>query len=687
MNNNLNLNNNNKISISQTKPEEKQLSNQIGIQTNNDNNKDKYPSYENLFKIPTNTSGQQLNNCNTDNLFKNTFTFQNTNLNNDSKNGEINNVNNNIFTKDYSENQKIQKFNDNIDNTNKNGQKDKDNESNNKNNKLFSFFCFIQRAGNKGKNYTNNELENMFNALDQQKKNEFKKKLEDFANNVEKITKEDYEGNNYFDSFPKSKKGKNMNQNSFNEISPIPNKTMNNTNTGIISNNSSFMSELNNLGNSAKSNNLFTHIDYNSCFNKQQNNNNINNDIEKNNNCFNKFNNGLNNEQILNMKQEYDNNIIQKSNNLPQSIQIQKNEISNNISTNNNKSNNIFQNQVAYSFPSQNVSQIKTNLQINCIPCNNKIEENKFLSQLSNNCKVILEEAGESGSEIKSKEKGTIYTTTTINKPFILCPIPTISHLKLITDDEKEEKLVSITFPKNISIEKFPLNSAYCNSNRKLYIFGGMTENLPEASNKVYVIDLYQKEEDKKFVELSPMHYPRNAPSVIAIGDYIYIVGGYKCNKVERYDIKNNNWTELNPMNKNRMRTMLAVYENYLYAFFGMNEDGLYPESIERLDLTNDNSVWEVVLFSNPNNINTKIYASALYQIDELIYFFGGIREGETVEDIFLFNFLEKRLDNSCAKLKWKESFGENMLINLGHKMVQIAENKFIGVYLKIMVE
>ena len=94
-------------------------------------------------------------------------------------------------------------------------------------------------------------------------------------------------------------------------------------------------------------------------------------------------------------------------------------------------------------------------------------------------------------------------------------------------------------------------------------------------------------------------------------------------NSVEKYDIENDEWTEISPMVMKRSNAMLAIANGFLYAFFGKGEDGKYPESIERINIQND-SIWEMILYSNPSNICTKIYGCGLYQIDELIYFLGG---------------------------------------------------------------
>ena len=97
---------------------------------------------------------------------------------------------------------------------------------------------------------------------------------------------------------------------------------------------------------------------------------------------------------------------------------------------------------------------------------------------------------------------------------------------------------------------------------------------------------------------------------------------------------------------------MLAIDNDYLYAFFGKGENNKYPESIERLNIKNKNSIWEIILFSNPSNIDTRLYGCGIYQIDELIYFFGGKYNEICSDEIFFFNIIERVIDKSDSKLK-----------------------------------
>ena len=313
---------------------------------------------------------------------------------------------------------------------------------------------------------------------------------------------------------------------------------------------------------------------------------------------------------------------------------------------------------------------------------------------MKNNINPIFEEAGESESELKQKnlEIKNINIQYYLKKPFILCPIPETNKIKIITDDERDENIIKINFPKELGISFFLKDCSYCNYDKKLYISGGCIEddnNNIGPSNKFFVIDLFQTNLEGKnsfITELHFMTFPKYKHSMISYDDKIYVVGGNN-NIVTRYDIKENTWELLNPLIIDRSQPNLFIYEGYLYAFFG-KEGEEYLKSVERFNLANVKfQNWELILFDNPNNVDVRIYGCCLYQVDELIYFFGGKCMGKNTDEIFFINMKERLIDRTDAKLNWKECFRENKLFQLGNKLVQISDEKYYGIYLQVIVQ
>jgi hypothetical protein len=109
----------------------------------------------------------------------------------------------------------------------------------------------------------------------------------------------------------------------------------------------------------------------------------------------------------------------------------------------------------------------------------NELENNKLLNMGNNILNPVYEEVSESESELKNRNIEKKYLTIQyyLKKDFILCPIPGTTKIKIVTDDEKDENILTIFFPKDIGISCFLDNCAHCNYEGKLYISGGIIEN------------------------------------------------------------------------------------------------------------------------------------------------------------------------------------------------------------------
>ena len=500
--------------------------------------------------------------------------------------------------------------------------------------------------------------------------------------------------NNYFDNNSNKKMANTMNMNSVNEISPIIENRADNQGNFNQSNNSSFNHDINNLNAATLINKEKAEIS-NPFFTE----NIIGKNNSKNKNIFDD--NAYNNNNNKNIKiNTYPTQVSFKkyTNDNINIEETPKGMFQNNININYSSNNDININQINKTqinpFMNQNNKTDFVSVIANKInESKNELENNQYNNNLiRNNFNTIQEEAIESDSELKHKNKEikNIDIEAYLKKPFILCPIPGTNKIKIITNDENDESFINIKFPEELGISCFLKNCSYCNYDKKLYISGGYIENNNNIipSKKVFVIDLFKFNEDSIISELSPMKYPKYNHSMIGYNGKIYSVGGENSDIVEKYDINTNNWEELNHMIKNRSFPNLYIYEGYLYAFFGKEGDE-YLKNIERLNLDEMSWTisWELVVFENPNEVDTRIYGCGLYQVDELIYFFGGKKMDQDTDEIFFINMKERLIDRSDDKLKWKESFRENTLFQLGNKIVQISDGKYFGTYLKVVVQ
>ena len=74
-------------------------------------------------------------------------------------------------------------------------------------------------------------------------------------------------------------------------------------------------------------------------------------------------------------------------------------------------------------------------------------------------------------------------------------------------------------------------------------------------------------------IYFSPMNEQRSGAGVVALGPYIYVVGGMgangQLNSFERYDTEKDVWSTLAPMSTARSALTLAILENKIYAMGG----------------------------------------------------------------------------------------------------------------------
>lgn len=303
------------------------------------------------------------------------------------------------------------------------------------------------------------------------------------------------------------------------------------------------------------------------------------------------------------------------------------------------------------------------------------INSSKFYSFGVNYHSIPEEVATESENELNINAK----IRTLISKNFLLAPISQTNAVKIITP-EKEESIIKLVFPNKIAINSFLLENAYCNLNKELYITGGLKEN--EKTNITLSVNLNKAEQIN---QLAPMNFARCSHSMISYGDiYLLVVGGVNSSSVERYNIIDNVWEVLHPMNYKRMYPILAIYNDYLYSFFGKSNNNEYCNTIERISLNGIKfSEWEMIQFSNPNNIDTRIYGCATHIIGNHLYLFGGKYNEITTDKIIYYIFEKNILENEESVLNEKLYFKESKLYEMDGKLIQIADDKYSGIYME----
>ena len=315
-----------------------------------------------------------------------------------------------------------------------------------------------------------------------------------------------------------------------------------------------------------------------------------------------------------------------------------------------------------------------SNKTINSYVNNNKLNNNIIVSFGINN-NVIPEEVTETENEANISSA----IRKIINKNYILAPLTQTNTVKILTSD-KEELIVHVKMPYNIGINSFLLNCAYCNMNKILYVTGGVKEN--KKSNILLSVDLKKIDQINL---LNPMNLGRSCHTMISYDNkYLFAVGGENTSSVERYNIKDNIWENISPMNCKRMYPILVIHNDYLYALFGKSNNNEYCNTIERIYLNDiGKSKWEMVILNNPYHIDTRIYGCGIYITDNTLFLIGGKCNEKTIDQILSYNFDDNLLSKVEIPLNKLNSFKENQLYSFNGKFMQISDDKFLGFILE----
>ena len=394
----------------------------------------------------------------------------------------------------------------------------------------------------------------------------------------------------------------------FNNPNLIVKKTFIKINTPNYSN---FDNNLNNNQNNNFDNSINSYNN-NSSFNNNNNNFNNNNSFNSNNN----FNNSNNNQ----------NNSFQNNNNTPKSNQI---SYTFGFRPNNNQNINI-QNQV---------------LQTATFPNNTNIAT---LTE-----KTEFKETDSSDLSISSYEPTV--NTTRIYK--LICNVIPNSKQVIIFDASTNKiSRKNLEFPPQMGLSQFLVNSAWVNYNNHLYVSGGIY-----GSNSFILYNPIKS----RFTRHTDSLFSHEEHSLIANGEYVFLVGGNN-NKTERYNIKEKKFESLGELKFIQKRPILFIYNNYLYSFFGMNENNQIIDKVQRRNIKNLKGKWEEVAINNENNVDCKFYGAGIIKISEdVIYFLGGKGNDGLKQTCIEFNFKNMSINNTPYKLDDKAYFKDSVVMRL----------------------
>jgi hypothetical protein len=182
--------------------------------------------------------------------------------------------------------------------------------------------------------------------------------------------------------------------------------------------------------------------------------------------------------------------------------------------------------------------------------------------------------------------------------------------------DPKKYETIKLTF--ETSQEQLLINCRYLNLKTKMIITGGCSaiSDQEVPSNLCYYINFFEKTPNERRVyNLTPMIYPRDKHCMVRLNDFgLMAIGGLQTNTCEEYNLIGDTWKPKPSLNKIRYNSSVYLHnEMDLYVFFGLlgnpernSKNLVYNEDVERLNLSNPNSQWEIINVNFDENIQRR---------------------------------------------------------------------------------
>ena len=226
-------------------------------------------------------------------------------------------------------------------------------------------------------------------------------------------------------------------------------------------------------------------------------------------------------------------------------------------------------------------------------------------------------------------------------------------------------------------LDKFCIESAYCNGNNHLYISGGMDPATKDAIDLFWDIDLKDDNLNNPIKII-----PKRNHSMIYCDEKVYIVGGqdkntlfYDCDKKSII-----NWASLN---LDRFEPSLIKHDKTLFCFDAFRKKNESKFSIEKINLGNlTDTNWELIYPNISPQLGNSVYNQKFFGVVEdygqNIIFLGGIYyEDENDNNKYMctkYNIFKNTMEKSNIPFE-ETSFNEKTFLPLDAKNYFILPN------------
>ena len=290
-------------------------------------------------------------------------------------------------------------------------------------------------------------------------------------------------------------------------------------------------------------------------------------------------------------------------------------------------------NQIAMDFKMENnMNSIQRNHYIEYSFKNNPIDmNNTSLRNLIDEDTTTIHIATEIKSIPGTEKLDALENIEIVGKPFF--------EPFLIFTFEIQKKLIKIRNYnsdkiKEKELDKFGINSAYCNGNNHLFISGGVDPMTNENIGLFWDFDLTQNS------DFSPIKmFPKKNHSMLYSQKKVYIIGGDDVNTMI-YNEDNKEITHWANLNYKRFEPSLIRHDNFLFCFDTSRKYINNFENIinfEKIDLSSPSEEWELVNPQISPNIVNCLFCQKFFGVvedfRENIIFVGGIYDNDNKEN------------------------------------------------------
>ena len=175
-------------------------------------------------------------------------------------------------------------------------------------------------------------------------------------------------------------------------------------------------------------------------------------------------------------------------------------------------------------------------------------------------------------------------------------------------------------------LDKFSVESAYCNGNNYLFISGGTDPSSTRAP-----LDFFWEIDLKTDILDNPikMGIQKKNHSMIYADKKVFIIGGDN-EKCIYYDTEKKTMNNLGNLNLKRFEPSLIRHENNIFCFDSARKKDNDQFSLEKIDLNNlANPIWEIIKPKISPSIGENVYSQKFFGVVEdykqNIIFLGGI--------------------------------------------------------------